>query len=222
MILATPKASTQLKNVYSMAHVVLWPTVADSLRDAETLDPEELSSYPKQLILNDFSSSAWQSLPCCTDSENVLANLDAACGILGSVGLECLHKLQIVSFESGEEVIRQMTDIKAGGCISHFLLWCRLSAAIATGDVRLLLLEAIASQDRAAILVAPSLKHVESCFTAASERIKRCVGAGDMEPAVQLLLDFIVIDSRLEVRHFGDLAIVFCCVLFIVWWCRGT
>lgn len=199
MILATPEAAVQLKNVHSLAHAVLWPTVADALHDADTLDPEELSNYPKHLISNDFSSSAWQSLPCCSDSENILSNLDAACGILGSVGLDCLYKLEIMSFDCAEVVIRQMSDIKSGGCISHFLLWCRLSAAIATGHVRLLLLEAIASQDRAAILVAPSLKHIEACFVSAIDRVKRCIAAGDMDPAVCLLLDFIVVDSRLEV-----------------------
>jgi hypothetical protein len=199
MILTTPQASSQYKNVYPLAHAVLWPTVADALHDADDLDPEQLSAYPKHLFSKEFSSSSWQSLPPCTDSENILANLDATCGILSAISSDCLSKLEIMSFESAEGVIRQMADIKAGGCISHFLLWCRLSAAIATGDVKLLLLEAIESQNRAAVLVAPSLKHVEACIDLAVERARRSVAAGDAEPAVCLLLDFIAVDTRLEV-----------------------
>lgn len=199
MILAAPQASSQLKSVHLLAHIVLWPTVADALQNAGDLDPDELTAHPMHLILNDFASSSWQSLPFCTDSDNVLANLDAACGILGSIGSDCLACLEIMSHDRAEEVIRQMTDIKAGGCISHFLLWCRLSAAIAVGDVKLMLLEATASQDKAAILVAPSLKHVESCFSKAIDRTKRCVAAADVQPLLSLVLDMIEVDSRLEV-----------------------
>ena len=207
MILASPQASSHLKDVYVLAHLVMWPTVADALHDADDLDPDELSAYPQNLIVNDFSSSSWLSLAPCTDGENILANLDAACGILGSVGTDCLSKLEIMPFDSAEGVIRQMADIKAGSCIAHFLLWCRLSAAIATGDVRLFLLETTSSQDKAAVLVAPSLKHVESCFNMAIARVKGSSSAGDVEPSVLLLLDFIVADSGLEVhlysaRHF--------------------
>jgi hypothetical protein len=203
MILAAPQASSQLKSVHLLAHVVLWPTVADALQNAGDLDPDELTAHPVHLISNDFASSSWQSLPFCTDSDNVLANLDAACGILGSIGLDCLSNLEIMSFDSAEEVIRQMADIKAGGCISHFLLWCRLSAAIAVGDVKLMLLEATASQDKAAILVAPSLKHVDTCFSNAMDRIKRCAAAADVQPMLSLLLDMIDVDSRLEVMLHG-------------------
>ncbi len=200
MILASPQPSAHLKNVHLLAHAVLWPTIADALHDADDVDPDELSIYPVHLLSKDFSSSLWQSLASCNDSDNVLANLDASCGILGSVSADCLSKLEIMSFDCAEEVARQMTDIKAGYCLSHFLLWCRLSAAIATGDVKMLLLETTASQDRAAILVAPSLKHVESCFTVAVERVKRSLAAGDTEPSLLLLLDFIVADSGLEVH----------------------
>lgn len=203
MILAAPQASSQLKSVHLLAHIVLWPTVADALQNACDLDPDELTSHPMHLISNDFASSSWQSLPLCTDSDNVLANLDAACGILGSVGLDCLSNLEIMSFDSAEEVIRQMADIKAGGCISHFLLWCRLSAAIAVGDVKLMLLEATASQDKAAILVAPSLKHVDTCFSKAMDRTKRCAATADVQPLLSLLLDMIDVDSRLEVSLQG-------------------
>ena len=87
MILAAPQASSQLKSVHLLAHVVLWPTVADALQNAGDLDPDELTAHPVHLISNDFASSSWQSLPFCTDSDNVLANLDAACGILG-IGFE--------------------------------------------------------------------------------------------------------------------------------------
>ena len=200
LILASPQTSPLLKNMHSAVHAVLWPTVADTLHDAQDLDLEELSTYPKHLFASDFSASSWESLAACTDGGNALANLDAACGMYGLVGVDCLMKLEIMPFDSAEGVVRQMADIKAGACISHFLLWCRLSAAIATGDVKLLLLEAIASQDYAAVLVAPSLKHVESCFSLAVERVKSHVAAGEMESSVSLLLDFIVVDSRLEVR----------------------
>jgi hypothetical protein len=199
MILATPQASSQLKSVQMLAHIVLWPTVADAMHDADELDPDELTSHPKHLILNEFASSEWQSLPFCTDGNNVLANLDAACGILGSIGLDVLSNLEIIPVNIAEEVVRQMADIKAGGCISHFLLWCRLSAAIAIGDVKLMLLEANASQDKAAILVAPSLKHVETCFSKAMDCIKRGAAAADLQPLLLLFLDFIEVDSRLEV-----------------------
>lgn len=199
ILAAQPQQSSHLNNVNMLAHVVLWPTVADALHDADDVDPDELSAYPVHLVSKDFSSSSWQSFGPCSDSDNVLANLDASCGILGSVSVDCLSKLEVMPFSCAEEVARQMTDIKPGFCISHFLLWCRLSAAITTGDVKMLLLEATASQDRAALLVAPSLKHVESCFAVAVERVKRSLAAGETEQPVLLLLDFIVADSGLEV-----------------------
>jgi hypothetical protein len=202
MILANPKASSQLQSVYSLAHKVLWPTIADVLRETDGLDPDDLSVYPQHLFSNEFSCDAWASMPPCTDSDNILANLDASCGIIGSVSLNCLYQFQILSFDCAQFVIGQMSDIKAGCCISHFLLWSRLSAALSTGDVKLLLLEATASQDRAAVLVAPSLKHANACFRLATERVGLAMTNGDIEPSVSLLIDFIEVDSRLQVGIF--------------------
>jgi len=199
LIMASPQTSPLLKHMHCAVHAVLWPTVANAMHATQDLDLEELASYPKHLFASEFSVSSWESSVPCSDSSNILANLDAACGIFGVVGADCLMQLEIMPFDAAEGVVRHMADIQAGACISHFLLWCRLSAAIATGDVKLFLLEALASQDFAAVLVAPSLKHVESCFSLAAERVKGGAAAGEMQPSVLLLLDFIVVDALLEV-----------------------